>query len=128
MPFSCNRHLQLQETVVPLDSLHITPEAETELAKYKIKLTSIKDTHVLLTQPSPKKGKTKYKNIGNTDIKQKDVGNVDVGKKAGQQHDVGNTVIKDVGKVEPTSQSYWWLWLIGALIIIIYKAIKYLRI
>ncbi|WP_187261321.1 hypothetical protein [Pontibacter beigongshangensis] len=112
---ACNRNLQTQTSVITVDSLHLAPEASAQLAKLGIWLTPLNETQALLTQPAAKTGKTKYKNVGNSEVKQKDVGNVDVGKKAGQQQDVGNVKQKDVGNLEEKSQSYWWVWVLFIL-------------
>lgn len=116
--FSCNRKTQLQSSVIALDSLSAIPYDSTLYFAEGITVRRLSPTQALLIQPAQKQGKTKYKNVGNTDVKQKDVGNVAVGKKAGQQQDVGNLKLKDVGNVEQKSQSYWWLWLLAGILVL----------
>jgi hypothetical protein len=114
----CNVFKPRQEAkLLPLDSLSAMPYDTTLILGEGVSVRRLSPTQVLLSQPRQRQGKTKYKNVGNTDVKQKDMGNVAFGKKAGQQQDVGNEEIKDIGNVEQKSQSYWWLWLFALIIL-----------
>lgn len=125
---ACTRKAQQQASIEALDSLSAMPYDTTLILGEGITVRRLSPTQVLLSQPRQRQGKTKYKNVGNTDVKQKDVGNVAIGKKAGQQQDVGNAEIKDVGNVEQKSQSYWWLWLIliAGVVILLMPKIRFL--
>ncbi|WP_276496727.1 hypothetical protein [Pontibacter litorisediminis] len=124
----CNVFKPRQEAkLLPLDSLSAMPYDTTLVLGERVSVRRLSPTQVLLSQPRQRQGKTKYKNVGNTELKQKDVGNVAIGKKAGQQQDMGNAEIKDVGNVEQKSQSYWFIAPVILLIIILFVlAFKFL--